>query len=73
MSDEKKLDLATAKAIRLRNSGLQFDALNEDLRKQVALLDDDELAVLNSIKGKLNSGLPEKLKQAADTVGGFVW
>ncbi|MFN4329922.1 MAG: aroma-sacti cluster domain-containing protein [Limnobacter sp.] len=72
MSDEK---LTSARAIRVRSSGagLQLDALNDNLKAQVALLDDDELAVLTAIKAKLNQGLEEKLKRAADTVGGFVW
>ncbi|HEY1058504.1 MAG TPA: aroma-sacti cluster domain-containing protein [Limnobacter sp.] len=72
MSDEK---LSSARAIRVRTTGAAFqvDALNDTLKAQVALLDDDELAVLGAIKSKLNQGLDEKLKRAADTVGGFVW
>lgn len=72
MSDEK---ISTTRAVRVRATGaaFQLDALNDNLKAQVALLDDDELAVLASIKNKLNSGLDEKLKKAADTVGGFVW
>ncbi|MET0391379.1 MAG: aroma-sacti cluster domain-containing protein [Polyangiales bacterium] len=73
MADEKKTDSSLARTVRLRNSGLQIEALNASLQAQLALLDDDELAVLESIKSKLNSGLDERLKQAADTVGGFVW
>lgn len=74
MSDEKKL-LSSTRALRVRatGAGFQMDALSDPLRSQVALLDDDELAALASIKDKLNSGLDEKLKKAADTVGGFVW
>ncbi|NJM32856.1 MAG: hypothetical protein HC848_08410 [Limnobacter sp.] len=67
--------MSSAKALRLRSTGggIQFDALSEELKYQVGLLDEDELAVLAGIKEKLNSGLDEKLKRAADTVGGFVW
>lgn len=74
MSDEKA-SMSSARAVRVRSSGVAFqmDALSDSLKAQVALLDDDELAVLSSIKLKLNSGLDEKIKRAADTVGGFVW
>lgn len=74
MSDEKG-SISSARAVRIRSSGVAFqmDALSDNLKAQVALLDDDELAVLSAIKVKLNSGLEEKLKRAADTVGGFVW
>lgn len=74
MSDEKQ-SMSSARSIRVRSTGaaFQMDALSDNLKAQVALLDDDELAVLSSIKLKLNSGLDEKLKRAADTVGGFVW
>ncbi|MCR2746895.1 aroma-sacti cluster domain-containing protein [Limnobacter parvus] len=74
MSDEKA-SMSSARAVRIRSSGVvfQMDALSDNLKAQVALLDDDELAVLSSIKLKLNSGLDEKIKRAADTVGGFVW
>ncbi len=43
--------------IRVCNSGLQVDALSDELRARISLLDDDELAVLESVKAKLNSGL----------------
>mgnify|MGYP001597264393 CR=1 FL=1 len=66
-------DLTQARLVRVRRGGLQIDALSEELKAQVALLDEDELAVIEAIKHKLNSGLDEKLKNAADTVGGFVW
>ena len=67
--------MSTARAIRVRTSlaGTQLEALNDTLKAQLNLLDDDELEVLSAIKKKLNSGLDEKLKRAADTVGGFVW
>jgi hypothetical protein len=65
--------LSSARAVRVRKTGLHFDALNDELRAQIALLDDDELAVLESVKAKLNRGLAENLKEAADTIGGFVW
>ncbi|MGJ3699986.1 aroma-sacti cluster domain-containing protein [Variovorax sp. AFSI2.2] len=65
--------ISSARAVRLRNSAVQVEALNDELKSQVALLDDDELAVLADIKSKLNSGLTDALKKAADTVGGFVW
>ena len=59
--------------VKATGAAFQLDALSDNLKAQVAKLDDDELAVLTSIKSKLNSGLDEKLKNAADTVGGFVW
>lgn len=78
MSDEKsseKSSMSAARSLRVRSTGaaFQMDALSDNLKAQVSLLDDDELAVLSSIKAKLNSGLDERLKKAADTVGGFVW
>ena len=76
MSDTKnEVVMSSARAIRIRNSlsGGQMEALNDTLKAQLAMLDHDELEVLNSIKQKLNSGLDEKLRRAADTVGGFVW
>ncbi|BET26018.1 hypothetical protein EV673_0884 [Limnobacter thiooxidans] len=74
MSDEKT-GMSSARSMRVKATGaaFQLDALSDNLKAQVAKLDDDELAVLTSIKSKLNSGLDEKLKNAADTVGGFVW
>ena len=66
-------DISNARALRIRKSGFQLEALNDDLKAQVALLDDDELAVLESVKEKLNRGLAENLKAAADTVGGLIW
>jgi hypothetical protein len=68
-----KLALSATRSVRLRGVGVQIDALNDTLKAQLSLLDDDELAVLQSIHDKLNSGLDERLKEAADTVGGFVW
>ncbi|CTQ34602.1 aroma-sacti cluster domain-containing protein [Jannaschia rubra] len=68
-----KREMTTARMVRVRKSGLQIDALNEDLQNQISLLDDDELAVLESVKAKLNKNLPDNLKAAADVVGGFVW
>lgn len=50
-------DLTQARMIRVCNSGLQVDALSDELRARISLLDDDELAVLESVKAKLNSGL----------------
>lgn len=70
---ESRSRLSTSKAIRLRNLGLPVDALNDSLKNQLAQLDEDELAVISSIKAKLNSGLDEGLLDAATTVGGFVW
>lgn len=65
--------MSQARAVRVRSSGLQIDALSDDLKAQIALLDEDEIAVLVAVKAKLNRGLSEELKNAADTVGGFVW
>lgn len=73
MKEYAKKELTQARLVRVRRSGLQIDALSDELKAQVALLDDDELAVIEAVKLKLNSGLDEKLKNAADTVGGFVW
>lgn len=72
---EEKTGMSSARSMRVKATGaaFQLDALSDNLKAQVAKLDDDELAVLTSIKTKLNSGLDEKLKNAADTVGGFVW
>ncbi|MFZ4688157.1 MAG: hypothetical protein ACOYLS_02860 [Polymorphobacter sp.] len=61
------------RATALRAIGLHADALNETLQKQLATLDDADIATLTRIHVKLNNGLTDKLKQAADTVGGFVW
>lgn len=58
---------------RLRAAGLPVDALHPRLAEQLRTLDDAELQFLGSIKNKLNSGLDDQLRQAADTVGGFVW
>ncbi len=46
---------------------------SDQLVKTIEGLDDDEVRTLISIKDKLNSGLPDRAKLAADTVGGFVW
>jgi len=45
----------------------------ENGRSQLALLHDDELAVLNGIKTKLNSGLDDALRQRLARSAGFVW
>jgi len=58
---------------RLRAIGVPVDALHPQLVEQLQTLDDTELQFLGSIKTKLNSGLDDQLRQAADTVGGFVW
>jgi len=72
---ETKTDaaLGQTRALRLRYTGVQVDALSDNLKSQLALLDEDELAVVGAIKAKLNNGLSEAAKRAADTVGGFVW
>ncbi|MGZ8240052.1 MAG: aroma-sacti cluster domain-containing protein [Methylobacter sp.] len=69
----KELKMSAARSLRLRETSVQVDVLSDDLKQQLALLDDDEIAVLNSIKAKLNSGLSDAVKKGADTVGGFVW
>lgn len=63
------------RAVRVKNSkvGRQFDALNQTLQARLSILDEDELKVLDSIKDKLNEGLNDAAREAADTVGGFVW
>jgi hypothetical protein len=58
---------------RLRGAGLPVDALHPALVERLQVLDDQELQFLGSIKEKLNSGLDQRLRDAADTVGGFVW
>lgn len=68
---EKKM--SPARSVRLRTAGLHVDALNDTLKARVAELDEDEIAVLASVKAKLNSQLDTDLGNAADTVGGFVW
>lgn len=70
MAKEKDL---TTRMVRLSAVEDQVAALSEPLQAQLSLLDEDEIAVLASIKTKLNSGLDERLKRAAGTVGGFVW
>jgi len=73
MSDEKSSELSLARSVRLRNSGLKVEALNDNLKARLALLDEDELRVVEQIKEKLNRNLADSIKDAADTVGGFVW
>ena len=68
-ADERLSDART----QLEKAGLSVDALSPELQKQVDRLSVDEVRTLVSIKTKLNTGLAEKLKNAADTVGGFVW
>jgi hypothetical protein len=75
MPEESKgvIQPSPARLVRLGNMGLNPDILNDELKAKISLLDDDELAVLASIKAKLNNGLSARLKDGADTVGGFVW
>lgn len=66
--------LSSAQADKLRQAGLlHVDVLDDHLKAQMAHLDDHEIAALAAIKTKLNSGLSEAARRAADTVGGFVW
>lgn len=58
---------------RLVAVGVPVDALNRQLVQQLSTLDDDEIRTIVEIKAKLNTGLDPRLKNAADTVGGFVW
>jgi hypothetical protein len=69
----KETGMTLAREIRLKSVVPHINTLNDDLKKQLALLDEDEIEVLSCIKDKLNSGLSDELAQAADTVGGFVW
>lgn len=62
----------TKRVVRLQATH-QVAVLSEPLQAQLELLDEDKIAILGSIKEKLNSGLEAKLKDAAGTVGGFVW
>jgi hypothetical protein len=57
----------------LARAGMPVDGLSDDLKRQVDKLSAEEVKALVSIKAKLNAGLAEKSKKAADTVGGFVW
>jgi hypothetical protein len=65
--------ITPARATRLRAAGLEIEALSDTLKAQVALLDDDELTVLASVKAKLNAGLDGTARTAAGNVGGFIW
>lgn len=69
----KETGMTLAREVRLKSIVPQISTFNDDLKKQLALLDEDEIEVLSCIKDKLNSGLNDELTQAADTVGGFVW
>jgi hypothetical protein len=73
MTNSGRADLDLARKLRIREMGKQVDALNTELQGQVQLLSQDELAVLASIKRKLNADLSPDLQEAANTVGGFVW
>ena len=72
---ENKCDtgISQARAVRLRGMGVHVDVMNDQLKAQIAQLDDDELAVLATVKAKLNNGLNDTMKNAAGSVGGFVW
>ena len=61
------------RATALSAIGLHHEVLSAPLQKQLATLDDHDIAALTKIHDKLNSGLSDRLKKAADTVGGFVW
>ena len=74
MADEESRGLpATQSQELLRGASMHLEAFSPELQKQVGRLSADEVKTLIAIKTKLNSGLTDKLKQAADTVGGFVW
>ena len=70
MSDERT---PAARLVRLQAFENQTLALSAPLQAQLQLLNEDEIAVLEGIKKKLNDGLDPKLKVSAGTVGGFVW
>jgi hypothetical protein len=73
MGEEKMTTIDHKRATALSAIGLHQEVLNEKLQAQVAKLDDHDIAALTKIHDKLNAGLADKLRQAADTVGGFVW
>lgn len=74
MADKRDFSKMTmARELRVKSVAPQVTALSDDLKNQLSLLDDDELAVLGDIKAKLNQGLADDLAKAADTVGGLVW
>jgi hypothetical protein len=58
---------------KLARAGVPVDALNERLIARITELDDDELDALVSIREKLNAGLDDRLRDAADNVGVVVW
>ena len=75
-SNEKKCtsELSPAKDLILRKTfGSGLDVYTNEVKSQIALLDEDEIKVLASIKAKLNSGLSDKLRSAASDVGVIVW
>lgn len=75
-SDQPKASsaLSTAKEFLLqKNFGPMVTVYSDEIKSQLARLDDDELKVLVSIKEKLNAGLTERLKAAVDAVGVIVW
>ncbi len=73
MPDQGKFELSSKKAESLRKAGLHVEVYTDEIKRQFEKLDDHEIEALVSIKNKLNSGLTDRLKQIADTVGGFVW
>lgn len=73
MSEQGKFELSSKKAESLRKAGLHVEVYTDEVKRQFEKLDDREIEALVSIKSKLNSGLSERMRQIADTVGGFVW
>jgi hypothetical protein len=74
MADDEERGLPAAQSHDLlRRANLPVEVFSPELQKQLSRLSADEVRTLIAIKTKLNTGLSDALKQAADTVGGFVW
>jgi hypothetical protein len=58
---------------KLRAAGMHTEGFSDDLKHQLSKLSTEEVNSLVAIKAKLNAGLSDAAKKAADTVGGFVW
>lgn len=75
MAKESIKELTPAKELLLVNTfGPGVLTFSDELKAQLAQLDEDEIKVLIAIKAKLNANLTGKLRDAmADGVGVVVW
>lgn len=72
--ETKAAGKSLARDLVLRNSfGSKVEMFSDEVKGQLALLDDDEIKVLVAIKEKLNSNLNQRLKEAVETVGAIIW